>query len=184
MLRVLKRSMRHPPRSITPAIIAFNQRHLLRRLPVFEVPLMFLVGPDTQRLTLSVRVNQTDGNEIRVRHGVRVSNSERVLEDPLDGTPDVDDLVAVGEEVVGFIGQVVGDTAAGCRVGLVDVHALNGATGVGGAIAVVGGAADCVAEDEDTGGPCAGGGVSVTGITRGQGSMNTHASFRSCSVSG
>jgi len=58
---------------------------------------------------------------------VRVRDGEGVFENWLDGTPDIDDLVAGLEEGVGVLGQVVRDAAFSGRVGLVDVYAVDGA---------------------------------------------------------
>lgn len=58
---------------------------------------------------------------------MRVRDGEGVFENWLDGTPDIDDLVAGLEEGVGVLGQVVRDAAFSGRVGLVDVYAVDGA---------------------------------------------------------
>jgi hypothetical protein len=90
---------------------------------------------------------------------VCVGYGEGILVDGLDGPPDVDDLVAGLEELVGELGQVVGDAGARGRVGLVNVHALDGATkgcGWGVLCGVLSRwrawATNGVVEDEDTGG--------------------------------
>jgi hypothetical protein len=109
-------------------------------------------------------VDEADRHEIRVRNGVCVSDGERVLVDGLDGAPDVDDLVARGQELVGQLGQVERNAGAGGRVGLVDVYAVDGTakwvggTGglAGGGTGVLGSAPNGVVEDEDAG--CSGAG--------------------------
>ena len=82
---------------------------------------------------------------------MRVRDGERVFEDGLDGPPDVDDLVAGFEELVCFRGKVVWDAALCGGVGLIDVHAVYGATEAGGGstAGVFESAADGVVEDED-----------------------------------
>jgi hypothetical protein len=72
---------------------------------------------------------------------------------------DVDDLVAVLQKGFGLVGKVVCHAGERRAVGLVDVHATDGAAqgggGVAGALAdVLGLAADSVVEDEDA--RCAG----------------------------
>lgn len=106
-------------------------------------------------------VDEFDGDEVGVRDGVCVCDGERVFEDCLDGSPDVDDLVAAPEEGCGFGGEMVRDSVFGRRVGLVDVYALDGAAeggaGVCGAV-VLWLTADGVVEDEDFGGAGSGDG--------------------------
>ena len=153
-LGILKRRMRHPPRSaIKLRIIALNQRDLLRALPIEVIPAMLRVRFHSQRLALAVRVDQADGDEVRFGHGVRVRDGEWVLEDLLDGPPDVDDLVTGGEEGVGVGGEVVRDAVAGGVVGLVNVDTVDGAAEhvCWGAL-VLGRAPDGVVEYEDAGG--------------------------------
>jgi hypothetical protein len=153
MFRILKCSVGHPPRpSIQLAIIALNQHHLLRRLPILVIPRMLLIRSHAQRLTPSIRVDETDGYKVAFRNGAGVSYSEGVLVDGLDGTPDIDDLVAVGEKVFCLGGEMVRDSVAGGGIGLINMNTLHGATEVGGVAGVDGGAADCVVEDEDAGG--------------------------------
>lgn len=81
---------------------------------------------------------------------MRISDSERVLEDLLDGPPDVDDLVADAQEAFGVRGEMRGDAGAGGSVGLVDVDAVDGAAEVGCVAGGGGGGApDGVVEDVD-----------------------------------
>ena len=71
--------------------------------------------------------------------------------DGLNGAPEIDDLVATFEEVIGLIWEVVLDPLRAGFVGLVNMDALDGAPGgfrVGGAL-VAGLAPDGVVEDED-----------------------------------
>ena len=152
-LGICKRGMRHPPRPpINLAIKTLDQHHLLGRLAIGVIPLVLLVRPDGQCLASAVWVDEGDGDEVGFRYRMRVRDGKGVFEDWLDGSPDIDNLVAGFEELVCFRGKVVWDTALGGRVGLVDVHAVHGpAEGGGGSGAsVIGGTADGVVEDEDT----------------------------------
>lgn len=54
-----------------------------------------------------------------------VSYRERILEDRLDWSPDIDDLVASLEELVRFRGEMVRYSTPGSVVGLINVHAGN-----------------------------------------------------------
>lgn len=70
-----------------------DQRDLVGLLAVEEVPLVVRIGPHRQRLALARWVDQSYGDEVRVRDRVCVGHGERVLEDLLDRAPHVDDLV-------------------------------------------------------------------------------------------
>ena len=67
-LRVHERRMRHPPRSpVELAIIALDQHHLLRCLTIQVIPFMLLIRSHSQRLTLAIRVDESDRHKIRFR---------------------------------------------------------------------------------------------------------------------
>ena len=123
---------------------------------------MALIRLDRKGLPDTIRIDQLHRQQVVVGNGRRVHDAERVFADGLDGTPDVDDLVAAFEEAVGVGGEMVSDALGAGFVGLVDVDALDGAAGGGGIVglageAVVGGlAADGVVEDEDLRGAGAG----------------------------
>ena len=125
MTRILKRSMRYPPRpTIKLTIKALDQGHLIRPLPILEVPPMLLIWPDSVRLALTVGIDELDSHQVAVWDRVCVCDRERVTEDPLDGAPDVDDLVA-GIEELGLVWEVVSDAVLGCFVGLINVYSLD-----------------------------------------------------------
>ena len=165
--------MRHASRpSVKLGVVALDQQHLLRRLLPQIVPLVRLVRAHTERLALTIRVDQLDRDEVAVRHTAGVNHTERVFVDRGDGTPDVDDLVAGLEELGGLGGwEVMRHALRTGFVGLVDVDALDGAAkgggglwggvsgrrrrigngdGAGGFLRCLG--TDGVVEDEDTGG--------------------------------
>lgn len=93
--------MWHPPRPpIQLGVEALDQQRLLGRLPVEVIPLVLPVRSDSVRLTLPVRVYETDAHEVRVRDGMRIRHSQGVLQNLLDRPPNVDDLVAGREQPV------------------------------------------------------------------------------------
>jgi hypothetical protein len=59
---------------------------------------------------------------------VRICNGERVLEDLLDRTPYVDDLVAGLQETVSFLREVMWNPGLGRGVALINVNAVDGST--------------------------------------------------------
>lgn len=90
MSRILKRRMRDPPRApIIERIVAFDEQRFIGLLRVLEVPPMVRIRLDGVRLALAVWVDQRCGDEVAVWHGVCVGNGERISEDGLDGTPDL-----------------------------------------------------------------------------------------------
>lgn len=94
-----KRCMRHSPRTtIELRVVALDEHNLLRRLPVQVEPPMAFVGPNGERGTFSVWVDEGNGHEIRLGNRVRVCNRQRILEHALDGAPDVDDLMASAQQ--------------------------------------------------------------------------------------
>ena len=91
---------------------------------------------------------------------MRLSDGKRVFQDALDGTPDIDDLVAGLEQLVRLLWEVVGDAGVCGGVGLVDMDAVDRAAEgcywwcwlVRRGAQVLLGAADGVVEDKDAGG--------------------------------
>jgi hypothetical protein len=127
-LRINERSMRHPPRPpVNFRIKTFDQHDLLRDLAVNVIPPVFRVRTHSQRLATSVRIDERHWNKVGFQHRERVSYCERVFIDWLDGSPDVNYLIARLEQLFGFIWEVVRDSAFGGDVGLVNVHAVDGA---------------------------------------------------------
>ena len=115
---------------------------------------MLRIRTNGKSLPDAIGIDQLHGHEVLVGHGRGVGYSEGIFANGLDGTPDVDDLIAAFEEALGFLGEVVLDTLGTGFVGLVDVDALDGTTEVGGSagwIVIGGWAADGVVEDEDFG---------------------------------
>ncbi|KAB8616627.1 hypothetical protein FH972_025962 [Carpinus fangiana] len=139
--------MRHAPRPpISLGIIALDQRHLIGPLAIDVEPAMPGTVAHAERLAAAVRVHERNGDQVGVGHGGGVGDGERVLEDALDGAPDVDDLVARAQQRVGVGGQ-----GGGCLGG------------------VFGGAADGVVEDEDARGAGAGAMMSLGRTGKGVG---------------
>ena len=90
------------------------------------------------------------GQEVLFGYGGSVRDAERVFADGLDGAPEIDDLVATFEEARGLIWEVVLDPLRASFIGLINMDALDGASGgfgVSGAL-VTGLAPDGVVEDE------------------------------------
>ena len=155
-----KRAMRRPPSPpIQFGVKTLDQQHLPRRLLSQIIPAMTRIWPDRKSLADTIRVNQLHSQEVVVRHGSGIRDPEWVFADGLDGTPDVDDLIATFEEALSVGGKVVLDAFGAGFVGLINVDALDGAAEYfgGAGLALVGGlAADGVVEDEDLGGAGAG----------------------------
>jgi len=103
--RIHKRRMRDPPRApIINGIVTLDEQRLVGPLRVLEIPLVVGVGLDGVGLALAVGVDQLGGDEIGVGYGVSVGQGEGVSEDGFDGAPDIDDLEALLEELVRFVG--------------------------------------------------------------------------------
>lgn len=158
-----ERAMRRPPSPpIQLRIKTLDQHNLPRRLLPKIEPAMMQIRTNRKGLPNTIRINQLHRQKVMFGHGRSVRDSERVFADGLDGTPDVDDLIAAFEETLSVGGEVVLDALKAGFVGLVDVDALNGAAeglGLVGRVGdglVVGLAADGVVEDEDFGGAGAG----------------------------
>lgn len=112
---VSKRGVRDPPSTpISLPVIAFDQHDLLWSLFVFEVPAVVLVGQDRTRLSHPAGMDQLDGQDVLIRHRVRVADSQRVLVDGLDRTPNVDDLETRLQQAIGVLAQVARDLLPRC----------------------------------------------------------------------
>jgi hypothetical protein len=97
----------------------------------------------------------------------------------------VDDLVALLEKLVDFIGEVVLNTVLRGTIGLVDVYPACRAAELAGDVAdIEGSAANCVVEDENARCSSAVGKKLVYALSAGQTRISSHVSFRSCSTSG
>lgn len=80
-----------------------------------------------------------------------IRHSQWILQDGLDRTPDVDNLVSAFEKLGCLVWEMVGDSALRRGVGLIDVYALDrSAPGKDGSVGLA--TADSVVEDEDAGG--------------------------------
>ena len=113
MLRIGKGCMWHSScPSIQLRIKALDKRHFINILTIEIIPLVVHVRPDRVCLSSAVRVDQSHGHEVRVRDAVRVRDGERVLEDLLDRSPNVDDGVASFEKFVCFLRKMMGHAVA------------------------------------------------------------------------
>lgn len=125
-LSVSKSSVRNPPSTpVSLPVVAFDQHDLLWSLFVFEVPAVVLVWQDRTRLSHPARMDQLDGQDILIRHRVRVADSQRVLVDGLDRAPHVDDLEARLQQAIGVLAQVARDLLSRCPLRLVDMCSLH-----------------------------------------------------------
>lgn len=150
---VNKGSVRHTTgSSINLRIKAFNKSHQIRSLAIAVIPLNIRIWLDAICLTLAVRVNESDRYKVTIRDGVCICHGQWVLQDGLDWTPDVDDLVSALKELGCLIGEMVGDSALRRGVGLIDVYALDRSAKLGTDGSVGLATADGVIEDEDAGG--------------------------------
>ena len=101
--RIDESGMWHSPCSpIQLGVETLDQCDLLRGLAVQEIPLMIAVGSHSQRLALSILVDEGNTDKVRVWDRVGIRDSERVFVDGLDGSPYVDDLIPGLEETVRF----------------------------------------------------------------------------------
>lgn len=84
-----------------------------------------------------------NANQCIIGHGGRVREREwRGLNGAVERAPDVDDADARFQQLGGFGGEMMMYARNGTGVGLIDVYAIDG-------VAVAGGAADGVVEEED-----------------------------------
>lgn len=81
---------------------------------------------DDPRLADKVVLGHLGPDKIGVGHGGGVGDGNGVLEDGLDGPPDVDDLVAAREHLVGVGGELPAQPPLGAMVRLVDVRSGDG----------------------------------------------------------
>jgi hypothetical protein len=75
-----------------------------------------------------VGVDELDGDQLVILHAVGGCDAQWVFEDGLDGSPDVDYLVAAFEKGLSLIGKVEVNTVWSRCVGLVDVDSLDWST--------------------------------------------------------
>ena len=86
--------MRHPSRHVLPRVKTFDECHLVRLLPVLEVPLVVRIWSDRQRLAATIRVDEADRDKVRVRDGGGGGDPEGVFVDGADGAPDLFHLLS------------------------------------------------------------------------------------------
>ena len=117
--------MRRSPRSsIRFRIKTLDQRDFIRPLPVQKVPSMLFVWSDGEGLANSVGVNELHGDEVAIGYRCSVGDGKGVFEDGFDGTPNIDDLIAAFEELIGFLGEVITHTVGANFIALIDMHTL------------------------------------------------------------
>jgi hypothetical protein len=80
---------------------------------------------DGIRLASAVRVNQLHNHQVLVVDTASLRDGQRVALHGLDGAPDVDDLDASLEQLVGFVRKMVRHARQRSRIRLVDMHALH-----------------------------------------------------------
>lgn len=107
---------------------------------------MLLIWSDSISLSYSMRVYELDRYKVAVRHWSSICNSEWIFEDGLDGTPDVDNLRAALEELIGFFGKVIAYAVESSLIGLVNVNALDRTSQ---SCRILWWAPDCMVENKD-----------------------------------
>lgn len=160
MRRIHKGAMGDPPCSaVLLAVVALDESDFIDVLAVQEIPLVSIGMLDAQSFSLSVRIDEADGDQFGVGDRVGIRHAERILQDLLDGTPDVDDAMSCLEETVCFLGKMMRNTASRGSVGLVNVHTLHGRASDGGrrVALIFGDPSDGVVKDMDAGGASAAG---------------------------
>ena len=75
-----------------------------------------------------IRIDQLGYYQAVIVHAVCLCDGKRITLNSLDGSPDVDDLNAVLQQLVGILGEVVRDTRLCSSIRLVNVYTLNRAT--------------------------------------------------------
>lgn len=145
--------------TLAPGVKALEQQDLFGGHILLVIKPMLVTGHNTHRLALDLiplgglvvtgirqdllaavvvvcvervaaRVEQVCGDEVAGLRGAPVDDGEGEVGGwVFNGPPYVDDLVAAGHEVVGFIGQVAADARFGCAGRLVDVDLLDGLAG-------------------------------------------------------
>jgi hypothetical protein len=80
---------------------------------------------DCTRLTLTIRIDQTDSHQVLVLHSVRFCDRQRISLHGLDRPPDVDDLHTALQELVRLFWKMVWDAGERRFIGLVNVYAVH-----------------------------------------------------------
>lgn len=111
--------------TIIDRIITLNKQDFIGFLSILKVPSMTSIGFDSPRLINTIRVNPCSGNKVTLRYGIGVRNAERISEDGLNRTPNVDDLKAFLEKFVSVIWEKVLDGVLGGLIRLVDVNTFS-----------------------------------------------------------
>ena len=92
------------------------------------VPFVLWIGSHSVGLAFSSWIDEGNSNEIRVWDRMGISDSQRVFQNGLDGSPNVDDLVASLKQFLGFLRQVVRNARLGGAIALIDVYAIHRAS--------------------------------------------------------
>lgn len=79
-------------------------------------------------LARTIGVNQRDRDDITIGNGMGIGDGQRILQDGLDGTPDVNYLESSLEELGCLVWKMIRHAASGCAVRLIDMNALDGST--------------------------------------------------------
>ena len=74
------------------------------------MPFVVNIRSDRICLTSSAGIDEIDDHKVGIWNTVGVRDSQRIFENLLDGTPHIDDLIACGEELVSFLGQMMWNT--------------------------------------------------------------------------
>ena len=72
-----------------------------------------------------IRIDQLGDYQAVIAHAVCLCNGKRITLNGLDGSPNIDDLNAVLQQLVGILGEVVRDAGLCGGIRLINVYALD-----------------------------------------------------------
>ncbi|KAL5920814.1 hypothetical protein ACKVWC_011559 [Pyricularia oryzae] len=125
--RILKRRVQSPPRHACGVRVeALYEQHVLWRHAPLVVPAMLRVVANHPLLPLKVVLDHDGLDQVLVWNRGRVRHRDWVLAYCLYGPPDVDDLVAPLDQLVGLVGELPPQPELGAVVRLVDVRLCDG----------------------------------------------------------
>jgi hypothetical protein len=115
-----------PP--INLRIETLEQQHLIRLLLIQIIPFVSRACSHRKVLSLSIRINEFDGNEIVIRNAPCICDCQRISPNRTYRSPNVDDLISAIQKPGGFSWLIKLHVCSAGIVRLVDVHSSTRAT--------------------------------------------------------